>query len=112
MKKELGILLLIFIATVGLSTAASAQPLPTATQGHATYNQRGHGTGFWHWTIIRRFVVYSPLRLSRIRHIFPLPVYRVTATYIGRHRWVATVWRRSFSPVYRGTAVRPGIYRR
>jgi hypothetical protein len=111
MKKELSVLLLIFIATVGLSSAASAQPIATTAHGPTTYGQGGHGASFWHWTIIRRFVIYSPLSLTRIRHIFPPPIYRVRATYIGNHRWVATVWRRTYGPYYRGTIRGPVIRR-
>lgn len=111
MKKELSVLLLIFIATVGLSSAASAQPIATTAHGPTTYGQGGHGASFWHWTIIRRFVIYSPLSLTRIRHIFPPPIYRVRATYIGNHRWVATVWRRTYGPYYRGTMRGPVIRR-
>ncbi|MGB9977906.1 hypothetical protein [Methanobacterium sp.] len=111
MIKKLGILLLIFIATVGLSSAASAQPIAQTAQGPTTYGHGGYGTHFWHWTIIRRFVVSSPFAVSRIRHIFPPPIYRVSRAYIGNHRWVVTVWRRSFSPIYRGTMRYPGIRR-
>ena len=111
MKKELGVLLLIFIATVGLSSVASAAPIQQTMQGPTTYGHGGHGTYFWHWTIVRRFVVYSPFAVNRIRHIFPPPIYRVTATYIGNHRWVATVWRRNFGPYYTGTMQRPLIRR-
>ena len=111
MKKELGILLLIFIATVGLSSAASAAPIANTAQGPTTYGHGGQGNYFWHWTIVRRFVVTSPFAVSRIRHIFPPPIYRVTATYIGNHRWVATVWRRTFGPHYTGTMRYPGIRR-
>ena len=111
MKKELVVLLLIFIATVGLSSAASAQPVTQTAQGPTTYGHGGYGTSYWHWTIIRRFVIYSPLRLTRIRHIFPPPIYRVRATYIGNHRWVATVWRRTYGPYYQGTMRGPVIRR-
>ena len=111
MKKELGVLLLIFIATVGLSSAASAQPIATTAQGPTTYGHGGHGASFWHWTIVRRFVVSSPFAVTRIRHIFPPPIYRVTAMYIGNHRWVATVWRRTFSPYYPGTIRSPRMMR-
>ena len=111
MKKELGILLLIFIATVGLSSAASAQPIATTAHGPNTYGHGGHGTYFWHWTIVRRFVVTSPFAVNRLRHIFPPPIYKVRATYIGNHRWVATVWRRTFGPYYQGTIHGPMMHR-
>ena len=111
MKKELGILLLIFIATVGLSSVATAAPIANTAQGPTTYGHGSPGTYLWHWTIIRRFVIYSPLTLTRIRHIFPPPVYRVTAMYIGKHRLVATVWRRTLGPYYQGTMRGPMIRR-
>ena len=110
MKKELGVLLLIFIATVGLSSAVSAQPIAQTAQGPTTYHG-GHGASFWHWTIVRRFVVSSPFAVTRIRHIFPPPIYRVTVLYIGNHRWVATVWRRTFGPFYTGTMHGPMMRR-
>ncbi len=111
MKKELGVLLLIFIATVGLSSAASAQPIANPSYGPTTYGHGGQGAYFWHWTIVRRFIVTSPFAVTRLRHIFPPPIYRVRAIYIGNHRWVATVWRRSFSPIYRGTMRGPMMRR-
>ena len=112
MKKELGVLLLIFIATVGLSSAVSAQPVTHTMQGPTTYGHGGHGAGFWHWTVIRRFVVSSPFAVIRYRHIYPPPIYRITTTYIRNHRIIVTVWRRTFSPVYTGTMRHPGIIRR
>ena len=105
MKKELGILLLIFIATVGLSSAASAQPIAQTAQGPTTYGhggQGGHGTygnyraNFGRWTIFRRFVVASPFAVNLIRHRYHPPMFRVTAAYIGNHRFIVTVWRKVF----------------
>ena len=99
MKKELGILLLIFIATVGLSSAASAAPIATTAHGPNTYGHGGQGihvTPYRHWVIFRRFIVASPFAVNMIRHRYHPPMFRVTATYIGRHKWVATVWRQVY----------------
>jgi hypothetical protein len=112
MKKELGILLLIFIATVGLSSAASAQPIATTAHGPNTYGQGGHGNygnygnrygnygnrygNYGRWTIFRRFIVSSAFAVNIIRHRYHSPMFRVTAAYIGHHRFVVTVWRRFF----------------
>jgi hypothetical protein len=114
MIKKLGILLLIFIATVGLSSAASAQPIATTAQGPTTYGQGGHGGSFWHWTIVRRFIVRTPIAatLFRLRMIYRPPIYRITATRLNFGRYVVTVWRRSFSPIYRGTIRSPRMIRR
>jgi hypothetical protein len=99
MKKELGVLLLIFIATVGLSSVASAAPIANTAQGPSTYGHGGHGihvTPYRHWVIFRRFVVASPFAVSIIRHRYHLPMFMVTARYIGHHRWIATVWRQVY----------------
>ncbi len=113
MKKELGVLLLIFIATVGLSSAVSAQPVAQTAQGPATYGHGGHGAGFWHWTVVRRFIVRTPIAatLFRLRMIYRPPIYRITATRLSFNRYLVTVWRRSFSPIYRGTMRHPGMRR-
>jgi hypothetical protein len=101
MKKELGILLLIFIATVGLSSAASAAPIATTAHGAATYGHGSHGNygnygNYGRWTIFRRFVVSSPFAVNIIRHRYHPPMFRVTAAYIGHHRFIVTVWRKFF----------------
>ena len=112
MKKQLGILLLIFIATVGLSSVASAQPIAQGPMQGPTYSHGAPGHGFWHWTIVRRFIVRTPFSVSRLRHIYPPPIYRISTAFIGNHRILVTVWRRTFSPVYRGTMRHPGMIRR
>ena len=99
MKKELGVLLLIFIATVGLSSVATAAPIANTPRGIATYGHGGHGihvTPYRHWVIFRRFVVASPFAINRIRYRYHPPMFRVTARYIGHHRWITTVWRRGY----------------
>ncbi|MEL7670431.1 hypothetical protein [Methanobacterium sp.] len=97
MKKELVVLLLIFIATVGLSSAASAQPVTQTARSPSTYGHGGHGTYYYgHWVVFRRFVVASPFAVNSIRHRYHSPMFRVTARYIGHHRWIATVWRRGY----------------
>ncbi len=103
MKKELGVLLLIFIATVGLSSVASAQPVAQTAQGPSIYGGHGgHGTygnyrtHFGRWTIFRRFVVSSRFAVNRIRYRYHSPMFRVTAAYIGHHRFIVTVWRRFY----------------
>ncbi len=103
MKKQLGILLLAFIATVGLSSAAAvtAQPVTQGPVQGPTYTHGTHGIPFFHWVIIRRFIVYSPFTIIRLRHIYPPPIYRVTAAYIRNHRYIVTVWRRVFTPIYK-----------
>ena len=93
MKKELGVLLLIFIATVGLSSAVSAQPVTHTMQGPTTYGHGGHGTSFGHWVVFRRFIVSSIFTVNRIRHMYRPPMFRVTSTYIGNHRFIVTIWR-------------------
>ena len=102
MKKELGVLLLIFIATVGLSSAASAQPIATTAHGSTTYGHGGHGNygnnygNYGRWTVFRRFIVASPFAVNLIRHRYHPPMFRVTAAYIGHHRFIVTVWRKFF----------------
>ena len=96
MKKELGVLLLIFIATVGLSSAVSAQPIANPSYGPTTYVHGGHGTNFGHWVVFRRFVVASPFAVNLIRHRYHPPMFRVTAAFIGNHRFIVTVWRKAF----------------
>ena len=96
MKKELGVLLLIFIATVGLSSVVSAQPITNTAQGPTTYSHGGHGANIGHWVIFRRFVVASPFAVNIIRHRYHPPMFRVTATFIGNHRFIVTVWRHIF----------------
>ncbi|MGB9977905.1 hypothetical protein [Methanobacterium sp.] len=96
MKKELGVLLLIFIATVGLSSAASAAPVTGPSYGPTTYGHGGYGTHYGHWTVFRRFVVASPYAVNIVRHRYHPPMFRVTAAYIGHHRFIVTVWRKTF----------------
>ena len=52
MKKQLGILLLAFIAIIGLSGAVAAQPIHGLMQGnmqgHMQGSMYGHGPGFYH----------------------------------------------------------------
>ncbi len=112
MKRQLGVLLLIFIATVGLSSVASAQPLAQGPMQGPSYGHGMPGHGFWHWVVVRRFITSSPITVVRLRHIFPPPIYRITVIRIGNHRFLVTVWRRTFSPIFRGTMHHPGMMRR
>lgn len=83
MKKELCILLLIFIAAVGFSGAVSAAPVAKTTQG-TTISHGVHHSGD-HWTVITRFhtMSYKKVR-DTINQYNPKPPYKVTV-YV---RWV------------------------
>lgn len=97
MKEQLCVLLLIFIAAVGLSSVASAQPVAQTPQTPTTYghgNYGGHGT-FGHWALFRRFIVpCSSIRfiVLRIRHIYPPPKYRIVIKPLGNGKCLVTIW--------------------
>lgn len=98
MKRQLGIILLILMATVGLSTAASAVPVTPTTQGPATVSHVSHYPVFGHWVPIKRIWVHiNPpllyLVLFRYRSIYRPPLFRVTGAPIRPHLAVITIWR-------------------
>ena len=86
------------MATVGLSTAASAAPVTPATQGPATVSHVGHNFIGGHYVPIKRIRVHiNPpplyLVLFRYRSIYRPPLFRVTGVVVGPHLAVITIWR-------------------
>lgn len=95
MKKELGVLLLIFVVTVGLSSAASAVPVAQTPQTPTTYGQGSHGGhGTFHWAVFRSFVVsclFIRFIVLRIRHTYPPPKYRIVIKPLGNGKCRITI---------------------
>jgi len=88
MKKELGVLLLIFITTVGLSNAVSAAP---AMQASTTHSQ-GHVSCYW--IPLKTIQVHIPPSMLWwglwIRQHYPPLIYRFTSN----KQYVVTIWKR------------------
>ena len=90
MKKQLGVLILIFIAAVGLSTAVSAAPVTHTTQGPAVHGQKHL---FCSWVAIKTINTPIPTPIGwgiRIMQHYPPPLYKITSN----EQHVLTIWKR------------------
>jgi len=90
MKKELSVLLLIFMAAAGLSTAVSAAPVTHTTQEPGIH---GKEHLFCSWIAIK--TIDTPIPTPRwwgllIRQHYPPPLYKITSN----EQHVLTIWKR------------------
>ena len=96
MIKKLSVLLLIFIASVGLSTAVSAAPVSQTTQAPTSYSHVSHGHHINIFKgVVARFVVSVPppliVTLMRLRHKYPPYRYTITVVSLGHNKYIITV---------------------
>ena len=92
MKKQLCVLLLIFMATVGVSSVVSAVPLTQeTTQGPTTINPVIPGC---HWVIFNRFIVpCSPQVIFSLSSIYRPPIDKILIVCLDHNRCIVTIWR-------------------
>ncbi|HEX3013261.1 MAG TPA: hypothetical protein VHO92_03170 [Methanobacterium sp.] len=90
MKNQLIILLLIFMAAAGLSTAVSAAPVTHTTQGPTIH---GQGHLFCSWVAIKTINTPIPTPIGWriwIMYHYPPPLYKITSN----EQHVLTIWKR------------------
>ena len=90
MKKQLSVLLLIFMTAAGLSTAVSAAPVTHTTQGPAIHGQKHL---FCSWIAIKTINTPIPTPIwwrIWIMQQYSLPLYRITSN----EQHVLTIWKR------------------
>lgn len=90
MKKQLSVLLLIFIAAVGLSTAVSAAPVTHTTQGSAIHSPKHL---FCSWDPIKTINTPIPTPIwwrMWIMYHYPPPLYKITSN----EQHVLTIFKR------------------
>ncbi len=89
MKKQLSILLLIFMAAAGLSTAVSAAPVTQTTHALTSHDQKHL---FCSWVAIKTINPTIPTPVLRgmwIMQHYPPPLYKITSN----EQHVLTIWK-------------------
>ena len=96
MKKQLGVLLLIFIATVGLSSAASAAPITQGTAQGSTirhiYAPNEQGSGY---RVVKVINAVSYGYVNFLKRQYRPPLYKVSVSTIRQFRHIGyrvTIW--------------------